>query len=167
MRKTMERAAVVASFISAFGLAIWYSSPQCAARASAGGRRGACLLRVDGALEGTQPCTVQEQSDEGRLTLLVSSGPRSPYEVRFRAELAHAGAALAQAPGSTLRALVRERRGQGAVWLGPDALEVRPASTGGPLLLRMVVPPAPENPVRRAVEVVAEVVLGQGGDPTR
>jgi hypothetical protein len=95
------------------------------------------------------------------LTLLVASTARAPVEVRFRAELARAGAALAQAPGSTLRALVRERRSgdRGAVWLGPDGLDVHPTAAG-PVRLRMVVPPAPENPERSAVEVVAEVALG-------
>ncbi|HET9597547.1 MAG TPA: hypothetical protein VFP65_18300 [Anaeromyxobacteraceae bacterium] len=168
MPKTMERAAVVASFISAFGLAIWYSAPNCAAKTAAGARQVACRLRVDGALEGSQPCTVEERAGDGRLTLLVASAPRAPVEVRFRAELERAGAALAQAPGSTLRAMVRERRaaGRGAVWLGPDALEVRPTAAG-PLLLRMVVPPAPENPVRAAVEVVAEVALRSRADPAR
>jgi hypothetical protein len=162
MRNTMERVAVVASFISAFGLAIWYSTPSCAAKTAASAGRIVCRLRVEGALVGSQPCTVEERADDGRVTLLVASAPRAPVDVRFRAELARAGSALAQAPGSTLRAIVRERRGaeRGAVWLGPDALDVQPTA-GGPLLLRMIVPPAPENPVRSAVEVVAEVALGR------
>jgi hypothetical protein len=161
MRNTMERVAVVASFISAFGLAIWYSAPSCAAHTATGARRIACRLVVGGALAGSQPCTVEERVEAGRLTLLVASGPKAPVEVRFRAELARAGSALTQAPGSTLRALVRERQGgdRGAVWLGPDGLDVH-RTAAGPVRLRMVVPPAPENPERSAVEVVAEVALG-------
>jgi hypothetical protein len=125
-------------------------------------------MRVGGALEGSQPCTVEERAEEGRVTLLVASTPRAPVEVRFRAELARAGSALAQAPGSTLRAIVRERRlgDEGAVWLGPDGLDVHPTAAG-PVRLRMLVPPAPENPERSAVEGVAEVALGRGADLAR
>jgi hypothetical protein len=165
MYRTMERMAVVVSFVGAFGTAICYSAPVWVTPLPAQDAHGACRLRLEGALEGGYACSVEEEVKPGRLGLRVTTAPNALVQVQFRAELepSRSGGGMSQAQGTTLQALVRQRirADVGAAWLGPDGLEVQAAPGDGPVRLRLVLPPAPENPDRRAVEVQADVGLSR------